>query len=97
MVGFANGTGVVALSVESTDKFRLLDESLYRKEGLILSKLDHPNIIRLIEVVETANIFVLVLEMLHVDALTFLNTAGTRSEKQAGSASQTLTHFKFQT
>ena len=52
-----------------------LVQNLHR-EGLLLRRLSHPNIIKLYEIIETEDLYCLVMEHAHLDVLTRLCTEG---------------------
>ena len=56
--------------------------TLYR-EGGILQRINHPHVIKLLEIIETDELLVLVMEACPNDFLTYLCANGKRSEEQA--------------
>jgi carbon catabolite-derepressing protein kinase len=54
-----------------------------RREEDLLRRLHHPNVVQLLEVIETEHILCLVLELYPVDSLTFLCETGLFKEEQA--------------
>eukprot|EP00039_Didymoeca_costata_P002632 m.61597 g.61597 ORF g.61597 m.61597 type:complete len:753 (-) comp11427_c0_seq2:33-2291(-) len=63
-------------------KEEYLKKNLYR-EGNILQKIYHPNVVKLLEIIETDTIYCLVMELCEVDVLTYLCSVGKRNEDQA--------------
>lgn len=61
--------------------FFFLRKNLYR-EGNILQKIYHPNVVKLLEIIETDTIYCLVMELCEVDVLTYLCSVGKRNEDQ---------------